>query len=283
MRVHHLNCGTMCPLAARLVDGESDLFAAARLVCHCLLIETRDGLVLVDTGLGTADLRDARARLGRGFVVVTRPRLDPEEPAARQVERLGFRPGDVRHVVVTHLDLDHAGGLADFPEAEVHLLEAELDAALHPENRFAVQRYRRAHFAHGPRWRPHAVDEGERWYGFERARPIASVGDELLLVPLVGHTRGHTGVAVREEAGWLLHCGDAYFFRGEMLEPPRCPVGLRLLQRLDDADHGARVANQRRLRELARDHGREARLFCAHDPVELARAAAPVARRAATE
>ena len=37
------------------------------------------------------------------------------------------------------------------------------------------------------------------------------------------------------------------------------------------ADNSARVANQARLRELARDHGDEVRLFCAHDPVELER------------
>ncbi len=31
----------------------------------------------------------------------------------------------------------------------------------------------------------------------------------MWLVPLFGHTRGHCGVAVRTEQGWLFHAGDA--------------------------------------------------------------------------
>ena len=47
----------------------------------------------------------------------------------RQIQRLGFDPRDVRDIVLTHLDFDHAGGLCDFPEARVHLLGAELAGA----------------------------------------------------------------------------------------------------------------------------------------------------------
>ena len=47
MRIHHLNCGTMCPWGGRLMDGRKDRAGEpARVVCHCLLIETNDGLVL---------------------------------------------------------------------------------------------------------------------------------------------------------------------------------------------------------------------------------------------
>ena len=48
MKIHHLNCGCMCPLGGAFYDGFSKGLKA-HLVCHCLLIETdRDGLVLVD-------------------------------------------------------------------------------------------------------------------------------------------------------------------------------------------------------------------------------------------
>jgi len=36
---------------------------------------------------------------------------------------------DVRHIVLTHLGFDHAGGLDDFPAATVHLLRQESDHA----------------------------------------------------------------------------------------------------------------------------------------------------------
>src|SRR5579863_9917942 len=101
MRVHHLNCATMCPPFAKLVNGSGSLFARGRLVCHCLLLETRDGLVLVDTGLGTADVEDPKGRLGGFFVGLTKPRLVREETALAQVQALGFRPSDVRHIVPT--------------------------------------------------------------------------------------------------------------------------------------------------------------------------------------
>lgn len=63
------------------------------------------------------------------FLRMNRPLLDPQENAVRQVTRLGYDPADVRHVVLTHLDRDHAGGIADFPNANVHMYGPELRAA----------------------------------------------------------------------------------------------------------------------------------------------------------
>ena len=112
MRIHHLNVGTLCPRGARWVNGTGGPFQRARLVCHALLLETEDGLVLVETGLGTRDIADP-ARLGKSWVRLVTPKLDPSETAIARVRALGFAPSDVRHIVLTHLDLDHAGGLED--------------------------------------------------------------------------------------------------------------------------------------------------------------------------
>ncbi len=278
MRVHHLNCATLCPPGRRLINGEGGLLAAGRMVCHCFLIETNDGLVLVDTGLGLDDVARGAERLGREFLLLTRPRLDPAETAVRQVERLGFRASDVRHIIPTHLDLDHAGGLPDFPEAQVHLMEPEQRAALSPPTFMERERYRAAHFAHGPRWVCHNT-AGERWFGFDCVRQLPGLPPEILLVPLYGHTRGHAGVAVETEGGWLLHAGDAYFNHGE-LDPRgrRCPPALEIFQRVVAVDDALRRQNQERLRELARNHRREVQIVSAHDPVELETAAAVAAR-----
>jgi glyoxylase-like metal-dependent hydrolase (beta-lactamase superfamily II) len=273
MRVHHLNCGTMCPRGARLLHGCGGLLEPARLVCHCLLVESDDGLILVDTGVGLDDVAQPRARLGSGFVALTRPRCDPEETAARQVQRLGFRIADVRHIVVTHLDLDHAGGLPDFPAARVHVFAREHAAAMHPRP-LERARYRRVHWAHEPQWEIHAL-AGERWFGFGAVRALEGAGPDVLLVPLHGHTRGHCGVAVRTSEGWLLHAGDAYFDHGEMdPDRPRCTPGLDFFQRVVEVDRDARLHNQQRLRELVRDHGGEIRVMCAHSPEEFERALA---------
>ena len=127
-------------------------------------------------------------------------------------------------------------------------------------------RYRLAQFTHGPKWVSHDV-QGDLWFGFEAVRLLA---DDVFIVPLVGHTRGHTGVAVRTPSGWLLHAGDAYFNHGEMSEPPSCPVALSVFQSQVAVFDSARKQNQVRLRELIRDHRDEVTVFSAHCPVELA-------------
>lgn len=263
MTVHHLNCGTMCPRGARLLAGHGGLLEQTRLVAHCLLIESGGSLVLVDTGFGSGDAEDP-GRLGQPFRALVRPRCELAETALRQIAALGLDPADVRDVVVTHLDLDHAGGLGDFPQARVHVYAPELEAALAPSLR-ERSRYVAAQWAHGPAWERHRV-EGERWFGFDSVRLLEGLDAEVAMVPLAGHSSGHTGIAVREGDGWLLHCGDAYFHRGEVRTPPSCPSGLRFFQAINAHDGKARKANQQRLRALAREHGDEVDLICSHDP-----------------
>jgi len=101
-------------------------------------------------------------------------------------------------------------------------------------------------------------------------------------VPLIGHTRGHTGVVIRSGEGWLLHCGDAYFDHGEVSGSRGCPPMLRFFQNLTAADNRARKANRDRLRELAARHGDEVSLLCSHDPYYLAREQAKAGAAAAS-
>ena len=270
MRIHHLNCGTCCPPGGRLFDGTST-GGLGHIVCHCLLIETDDGLVLVDTGFGTRDVAQPTSRITPFFVALNNIQLRLEETAIAQVRALGFDPADVRHIVVTHLDFDHAGGLEDFPNAVVHLLAREFDAA---ERRrggaLGRLRYRPQQWDEALHWQRYAAGDGERWFGFETVRDLAGLPPEILLVPLAGHSWGHSGVAIDTGDGWLLHAGDAYFYRGEIGGPARvCPPGLGGYQTLMEVDRRARFDNQRRLRALAHDHGDAVRIFCAHDAVEF--------------
>jgi glyoxylase-like metal-dependent hydrolase (beta-lactamase superfamily II) len=309
MRVHHLNCGTLRPLGGRLVNGDRLPLLPARLVCHCLLIERDDGggLVLVDTGFGTTDTaesilsllpgmlardRGPRLEMIRGLYarLGTRARLDPEETAVRQLATVGHSPGDVSDIVLTHLDLDHAGGLPDFPNARVHLLEAELRAALEPDGVQEQFRYAAGHWAHGPEWR--SYEPTGEWFGFDAVTELEGLPG-FALVSLPGHSRGHAGVAVRldpsENSGreWLLHAGDAYFFHGEAdPDSPHSTPGLAGFQARFEVDGEAGRETRHRLRALRAEHGDRVEFFCTHDPVELERlqtsstAGAPSARHA---
>ena len=102
-------------------------------------------------------------------------------------------------------------------------------------------------------------------------RALPGVRDDALLIPLPGHTRGHCGVAVWTGDGWLLHCGDAYFHHTEVAPAGgRAPSGVRWFESIVNIDKKARLENQKRLRELARNHGGEVKLICSHDPAEFA-------------
>jgi len=216
MIVHHLNCISACPLGGRLMDGVSGARLRGSLVCHCLLLETAKALVLVDTGYGLRDVAAPRSRLNPVFLALMRPELREEMTAARQIVALGFDPADVRHIVLTHLDFDHAGGLDDFPEAEVHLLESERAAAQAQETLLDRMRYRPQQWSSLPRWRTYSSSSGETWFDFERVQTVDGLSDEVLLIPLPGHTLGHAGVAVRRDRDWLLQAGDAYFYHAEL-------------------------------------------------------------------
>lgn len=199
MSIHYLNCFTCNARFPRHWQSGA----------LCLLIESDDGLVLVDTGLGARDYINAPAILWT-FKLATIVPLKPEEAAVRQIAGLGYRPEDVRHVVLTHLHFDHAGGLPDFPRAKVHVHRLEYEAFKSGKfRRWADGGYNRRVLAHKPEMCFYE-ETGDKWYDFEAIRlPFES---EMWLLPLFGHTSGHCGVAVRDGAGWLLHAGDAASF-----------------------------------------------------------------------
>jgi glyoxylase-like metal-dependent hydrolase (beta-lactamase superfamily II) len=258
MQIHHLDCGTLYPRWPRL-NG----------VLYCLLVETNDGLVLVDTGFGLNDYAQPTGRM-RLFTWLMGTPCDPEETAIRQVARLGFAAEDVRHIILTHLHLDHAGGLPDFPEAQVHILRAEYEAAMHPLG-LIEHAYEPAQWAHGPRWVLH--EDGDRqWYGFDCIPIVAGLLPEILMIPLPGHTRGHCGVAVATPQGWLFHCGDAASPFHRAADPHQVEDTRQPLNRLPDWIPlrllGPHVP---RLRALVRDRGGEVTVISAHDTDSLTR------------
>jgi glyoxylase-like metal-dependent hydrolase (beta-lactamase superfamily II) len=261
MRVHHLNCGTMRPPGT-----------PGGLVCHVLLLETDAGLVLVDSGLGLEDAAHPAARFGpaRRFV---RPALDPAEAAVRQVAALGHDPRDVRHVVLTHFDADHAGGLADLPWATVHLTAAEADAVAHPRGPVERDRYRPAVRAHAPRLVAHDLPADGAWRGFGSAKALTEIDPGIVLIALPGHTRGHAAVAVDAGDRWILHVGDAFYDHRQVGGAAGdVPLALRGMERVVAHDRAKVRANHARLRALVASPDPDVLLVNTHDPVLLDRA-----------
>ncbi|MET0473115.1 MAG: MBL fold metallo-hydrolase [Mycobacterium sp.] len=258
MKVHHLNCGTMnAPGAA--------------IVCHVLLVETDNGLVLVDSGFGLEDCADP-SRIGPSRHLL-RPTFDVDETAARQVEKLGFRRDEVRHIITTHFDIDHIGGLADFPDAQVHVTSAEALGAMRPPTRMEKFRYRPAQWAHGP----HIVEydpAGEKWRGFAAAKELDTVSPGIVLVSLPGHSRGHACIAVDAGDRWVLHCGDAFYYAGTIDGRSKVPASIKLSESLIAFDRKRVRDNHARLAELYARKEPDLLIVSAHDPKLLADALA---------
>jgi len=274
MNIHHLNCISTCPLGGALMDGCSHGLRG-RLACHCLLVETSTTLVLIDTGFGLNDIAQPRKRLSKFFLALVAPEFREDMTAVRQVQRLGFDLRDVRHIVLTHLDFDHAGGLDDFPHAVVHVLANEVASATAQRTLLDRMRYRPQQWSSSAHWHTYGPGSSDSWFGFESVRDLCGVPSEILFIPLLGHTLGHAGVAIDQgRRGWLLQAGDAYFYHAEMdIERPRCTPGLRFYQWMMEKDRAARLANQERLRELKRRHADRVQVLSSHDVVEFERAA----------
>ena len=194
MTIRFLNCGTMRPYFPRVENGVT-----------CFLVDTNQGPLLVDTGFGTRDYL-ATTRSMKIFLNLMRSPRDVNETALHQVQRLGYKPVDIKHIIQTHLHIDHAGGLPDFPYAQVHVLKAEYDHVMSHRG----WEYHPEHWAHQPDWVLHET-RGEKWYDFDAIK-LNDFEPEIWLVPLVGHTPGHTAVAIKQDHGWVMHGGDAVPF-----------------------------------------------------------------------
>ncbi len=258
MKVHHLNCGSM----------ESP---GTPVVCHVLLVETENGLVLVDSGFGLKDCADP-TRIGPTRYVL-RPRFDVTETAARQVEALGYHREDVRHIITTHFDIDHIGGIADFPDAQIHVTAAEAFGAMQAPTRMEKFRFRPAQWAHGPKVVEHEPD-GEKWRGFAAAKELDAISPGIVLVSLPGHSRGHACVAVDAGHRWVLHCGDSFYYAGTLDGRSRVPLAIKLSETTIAFDRKAVRNNHARLIELYSRREPDLLMVSAHDPKLLADAIA---------
>jgi len=233
------------------------------MVCHVLLVETDNGLVLIDSGFGTRDCADPGRRVGpsRRFI---RPVLNSTEAAVNQVEGLGFHRDDVRHIVVTHFDGDHIGGISDFPDAQIHVTAAEAFGAFRAPTRSEKMRFRSVQWAHGPKIVEHTPD-GDKWRGFAAARELDEVSPGIVVISLPGHTRGHACVAVDAGHRWLMHCGDSYFHHGTVDGTARMPLSLNAFERATAFEWKAVQQNHARLVEMFNRGEPDMLMVCSHD------------------
>lgn len=87
------------------------------------------GPLLVDTGFHPSVVDGVRANMGRVASLIHTVRTTREQLLARQLEAHGLAPADIRTVVMTHLHIDHASGVSEFPVATFVVDRREWGAA----------------------------------------------------------------------------------------------------------------------------------------------------------
>ncbi|AQW98495.1 MBL fold metallo-hydrolase [Elizabethkingia anophelis] len=245
--IYHINC-------VRIVSPLHDN------VCgHCLLIKENNKLILIDTGIGYLDTQHPVERIGQQLIDMVGYRFNENITAIRQIENLGLDPKQVTDCVISHMDNDHIGGIADFPQAAVHVGAEEFDSF-----NSGNPRYLKLPMAHQPAIKTYA-EKTDEWYGFEARRIDIDTKAEIYLIPLFGHTAGHCGVAVKAKDQWIFYIADAYYLRAE-LDDDSHPVNELARMRAENND--LRIENISRIRKLIDEHP-EIEVFGYHDIEEF--------------
>ncbi len=224
MRIHAIQTGTVAiktnqvrgvgPGSLRQMNMLLDRNWTEPLPIYAYAIEHPEGVIVVDTG-ETARAAEPGyfARWHPYYRFAVRLSVEPEQEIGPQLERLGITARDVRRVVMTHMHTDHAGGLHSFPHSEIlmsredHKLSSGRLGLLrgYPSNRL-------------PSWlEPTVIELTPAPFGpFPRSLPLTQAGD-VTLVPLPGHTAGHSGVVIQDGDHNVLIAGDASYNQELML------------------------------------------------------------------
>lgn len=166
------------------------------IIANPYLLIDADGLTLIDTGIPGSSRK-----------------------ILRYMADLGYKPGDLKRILITHADMDHVGGLASLKTASgarvyAHVIEAEAMAAGRPSRPLKARKtLRRVVFALTGRLfrtRPFQVDER-----LVDGQVLPVLGG-LRVLETPGHTPGHISFYAPSAA--ILFVGDSIVSR---------PTGLR--------------------------------------------------------
>jgi glyoxylase-like metal-dependent hydrolase (beta-lactamase superfamily II) len=193
---------------APLIDSEW----SAWLPTLAYAIEHRDGVILVDAGASAANMN--LPRWHPYFRNAVRFDIEPEQEAGPQLRVIGIGASDVTRVVMTHLHIDHDGGLGAFPTSEILVSPRELERASGIAGRLRGYLPQRWPTRFDPQ--PLVLDGGA--YGpFARSKRLTADGT-VVAVATPGHTPDHLSVIVEDGEKAVFIAGDASYSEATMLE-----------------------------------------------------------------
>lgn len=202
-------------------------------------IDTDDGWVVFDTGCDPRVMTDAEAVWGK-LARVFHIEMTEQDTQLARLESIGLTPDRVDHVVVSHLHMDHAGGMQFFPASRIWLQKAEMRWAMYPD-RLGAAGFVRSDF-----------DRSE--LRFELIEGDSEIVPGVFAILTDGHTPGHQSLIVDLPSGRFVLSGDCAYEHAQVAKGIPPPVTT------DDAAATRSLARVRGF--VARDH---ATLIVNHD------------------
>ena len=177
------------------------------------------GPFLVDTGLhGSVSAKPAE-NLGRTIAWYLKPTLEDGKDLPSQLRARGVDSRDIRLVVMTHLHLDHASGMADFPGATFVLAQAEWEDAT-SGSRPLLRGYVPSQYDYAFDYRTLDYSEGiESYSTFGRTFDLFGDGS-VRLAYTPGHSAGHQSVICKLSDRDLVIAGDLVYTLSQLDRAP---------------------------------------------------------------
>jgi N-acyl homoserine lactone hydrolase len=174
-------------------------------------IEHPEGVIVVDTGAATH--LKSLPRWHPYFQLAVRFDIEGEQEVGPQLRSRGVGARDVKTVILTHMHIDHDGGLAHFPHSRILVSGEELARTAGIGG---------AILGYLPKRRPKWFDpEPLKWQAvrhgpFAQSAPLTKAGD-VVAVPTPGHTPSHLSVLVRDGEAEIMLAGDTSYLESTML------------------------------------------------------------------
>ena len=231
MKLYLFSCGTLTSQKQYFTSGRG-VGEPFTVPVPFFLIDHPKGKVLFDTGNGLGVAKNPAAHWG-DLVNIYYPNMREEDYVTHQLKRIGVSPDEIAYVILSHLHLDHAGGVGEFPKAKYIVQRDELHWAYVPDF-YQKKAYIRADFDKEVAWLILDGRDADNYDVF---------GDGRLVIWITpGHTPGHQSLLVKlDHAGEFLLTGDSCYTE-EILNEDVLPglvwspsVALRSIQRLRQA------------------------------------------------
>jgi N-acyl homoserine lactone hydrolase len=231
------------PRSALMVGGGDEIIEVP---VPSFLIEHPRGLVLYDTGSHPKVAEDVGAYWGEMFKNMVR--FSKDLTVDNQIKALGYKVTDVKYIVMSHMHMDHTGGMYMFPHAKFLTMRGELNYAYWPapdrRNIFLIDDL--------------LPTRNYQWTELEGEFDMFGDGS-LTLLHTPGHTPGSTSLVVRLPHQNIVLAGDAVHMRDALDTEHTMSV---------DTDPAQAVASIRRLKAMRDMQGM--RVWVSHDPNDWA-------------